>query len=416
MIKVVVGVLKKIIIGFILTLLLLTTSHARDQISIDIGEGEVNNDNQEDNSDLIDINDEINRIKESQNEMIDYESIQNALNMTTSNQNTFDYEDLVTSILNGEYKLEGKTIGIMIIDAFLSDIKANMKVILRIIVISLAAAFFKSFTLSFENKQVSEMGFLVVFLLVIASVVESYYLLNGIARSLIENLIYFIEALVPSLLTVTVLSGAAISSAMFGETLIMLIGIINHFILSFMLPFLYVILIFAVLNTLTDEENLSKIIALLKKGYEWTIKIVLWFFVAIFGLQSFGMPVVDGILSRTAKQTISIVPVVGTTISEISDIVLGCGNLIKNAFGIGAMIAIIFIVVVPVVKVGVIALLYKLSAAFIEPVSDSKLVNCLSNVGDICFLLLGTVLLVTLLFVIAIAMTLYLTNMMLYIR
>lgn len=415
MIKVI-GVLKKIIIGFILTLLLLTTSHAREEIFVDVGEGEVNNDNQEGNSDLIDINDEINRIKESQNEMIDYENIQNALNMTTSNQNTFDYEDLVTSILNGEYKLEGKTIGSMIIEAFLSDIKANMKVILRIIVISLAAAFFKSFTLSFENKQVSEMSFLVVFLLVIASVVESYYLLNGIARSLIENLIYFIEALVPSLLTVTVLSGAAISSAMFGETLIMLIGIINHFILSFMLPFLYVILIFAVLNTLTDEENLSKIISLLKKGYEWTIKIVLWFFVAIFGLQSFGMPVVDGILSRTAKQTISIVPVVGTTISEISDIVLGCGNLIKNAFGIGAMIAIIFIVVVPVVKVGVIALLYKLSAAFIEPVSDSKLVNCLSNVGDICFLLLGTVLLVTLLFIIAIAMTLYLTNMMLYIR
>lgn len=417
MIKIVVEVIKKAIIGFIMVLLLLTTSHGIEQNNVDDDdEAKTNYDNQEGNNDLIDINEEINRIKESQNEMIDYENIQKAFNMTALNQNTFDYEALVKNILNGEYKLEGKTIGSMIVEAFFSDIKANMKVIIRVIVISLAAAFFKNFTLSFENKQVSEMGFLVVFLLVIASVVESYFLLNNVARSLIENLVYFIEALVPSLLTVTVLSGAAISSAMFGETLIMLIGIINHFILSFMLPFLYVILIFTVLNTLTDEENLSKIISILKKGYEWAIKLILWFFVAIFGLQSFGMPVVDGMLSRTAKQTISIVPVVGTTISEISDIVLGCGNLIKNAFGIGAMVAIVFIVIVPVVKVGVIALLYKLSSAFIEPISDSKLVNCLSNVGDICFLLLGTVLLVTLLFVIAIAMTLYLTNIMLYIR
>lgn len=395
-----VQVIKKVILGLILMLFFLTTSHASEL----------------DDEKVIDINEEINSIQESQNEMIDYENIQKSLNETINNQYNFDFKGLVSNILSGEYSLEGKTIGSMFIDAFFMDLKANMKVIFRIIIISLIAAFFKSFTQSFDNKQVSEMGFLVVFLLVIASIVQSYYLLNDVAKGLIQNLIYFIEALVPSLLTVTVLSGAAVSSTMFSQTMVMLIGIIDRFILSVMLPFLYIILVLVVLNTLTDEESLSKLITILKKGYEWTIKILLWLFVAIFGLQSFGMPVVDGMLSRTAKQTIGIVPVVGTTISEISDIVLGCGSLIKNAFGIGAIIGILFIAIVPVVKVGVIALLYKLSSAFIEPVSDSKLVNCLSHVGDVCFLLLGTVLLVSLLLVVAIAMTLYLTNIMLYIR
>lgn len=393
-------VIKKGIVGTIVLMFFLSTIHATELE----GDSEIN------------FETEIDQIQESQNELIDYNQIQDALNATASDHQSLDYKELVSNILDGEYHLEGNTIKTMIIDAIFYDIKANTKIILRIIVISLIAAFFKNFTLSFENKQVSEMGFLVVFLLVIASAVQSYYILNEVAVSLIKNLIYFIEALVPSLITVTVLSGATISSAMFSETLIMLIGLINHFILSFMLPFLYIILIFIVLNTLTDDENLSKIIEILKKGYEWAIKIILWFFIAVFGLQSFGIPVVDGTLSRTAKQTISIVPVVGTTISEISDIVLGCGNIIKNAFGLSAIIGIMFIVIVPVIKVGVIGLIYKFSSAFIEPISDSKLVNCLSNVGDVCFLLLGTVLLVTLLFIIAIAMTLYLTNMMLYIR
>ncbi|MBC7960788.1 MAG: hypothetical protein H7X94_13095, partial [Vallitaleaceae bacterium] len=155
---------------------------------------------------------------------------------------------------------------------------------------------------------------------------------------------------------------------------------------------------------------------LLKKGYEWTLKIMLWLFIGIFGLQSFGLPVVDGLITRTTKQSLGIVPVVGSTLSEISDIVLGCGTVIKNAFGVGAIIAIVLIALTPVVKIAVIALAYKVSAAFIEPISEGRLVTCLSEIGDVCFLLLGTVLLVVLLFVIVIAMTLFITNTLLYIR
>lgn len=359
---------------------------------------------------------EIENIKKSQNELIDYSSIQKAIDKTIQKDYNFDFKNIVSKIMSGEYDLEGKTLGRIIIDSFFKDLKDNTGLIIHIIIISIISAFFKAFSKSFENKQVSDMGFLIIFLIIIASVIQSYHILNSIAYDLIEKLIIFIEALVPSLLTVTVLSGSAASSIMFSESIIMLVGIINNIIKSTMLPFLYIIIFFTVLNTLTDEDNLGRIINLFKKGYEWAIKIILWIFVAVFGIQSFGLPVVDGLISRTAKQTINIVPVIGTSISEISDIVLGCGTLIKNAFGIGSIIAIVFVAILPVIKIGIIALLYKISAALIEPISESKLVNCLSNVGDICFLLLGTVLVVVLLFVIAIALTLYLTNIMLYIR
>ncbi|PKM50044.1 MAG: hypothetical protein CVV02_13050 [Firmicutes bacterium HGW-Firmicutes-7] len=364
----------------------------------------------------INLEEEIEKITESQNELIDYNNIQQAIDKTVQSNYSFDFQTLVTNILNGQYELDGQTIGSMLFEAFFEDMKANLGILVRIIIISIIAAFFKSFTQSFENKQVSEMGFLIVFLLVIASIIQSYHLLNGVANELIDNMLIFIEALVPSLLTVTVLSGSVVSSVMFSEIMIMLVGIIDNFIKTFMIPFLYIIIVFVVLNTLTDEESLSKIISIFKKGYEWVIKIILWLFIAMFGLQSFGLPVVDGMISRTAKQTIGIVPVVGTTISGMSDIVLGCGSLIKNAFGIGAIFAILFVAVIPVIKIGVIALIYKVASALIEPISEAKLVSCLSNVGDICFLLLGTVLIVVLLFIVAIAMTLYLTNIMMYIR
>lgn len=369
-----------------------------------------------DGEDPITFEEELLDIQDSQNEKLDYETIQKTLDQSMEVSYHLDFKELVSNIISGQYDLEGKTILQLLLSTFYQDIKDNVGVIIRIIIISIVAAFFKILMGSFENKQASEMGFFVVLLLIIASTIQSYNMINTVADTLIGNILTFIEALVPSLISVTILSGATVSSVMFSESIIMVIGIINGIIKTVMLPFLYVLIIFVVLNTITDENNLSKIIDLLKKGYEWSMKILLWLIVGIFGLQSLGLPVVDGLLSRTAKQTIGVVPVVGTSISQISDIVLGCGTVIKNAFGIGTIIAIILVALTPIVKIMVIALAYKVSAAFIEPISESRLVTCLSSIGDVCFLLLGTVLLVVFLLIIAVAMTLFITNTLLYIR
>ncbi len=359
---------------------------------------------------------ELQQVQDSQKESIDYEGIQQSLNGSLNQNYPLDFKELVSKILAGQYDMEGKTILQLVFSIFYQDLKDNMGIIIRILVISIVAAFFKTLMGTFENKQAAEMGFFVVLLLVISSTIQSYNMINAVADDMIENILVFIEALVPSLISVTILSGATISSVMYGESIIMLVGIINGIIKNIMLPFLYILIVFVLLNTITDESNLSKIISLFKKGYEWSMKILLWVFLGVFGLQSFGLPVVDGLMARTAKQTIGIVPVVGTSISEIADIVLGCGTVIKNAFGIGTIIAIIFLTITPMLKILVIALAYKLAAAFIEPISEGRLVNCLSQIGDVCFLLLGTVLLVVFLLIVVIAMTLFITNTLLYIR
>lgn len=350
-------------------------------------------------------------IMESQNEMIDYTSIQDSIKGSD-----VDFEELVTDFLKNDFKMNQKDIGDKIIDLLTLNIRDHIKGILKIILICLISALFRVFADSFENKQVVEVGNLIIFLLIIALSIDSFNTLYNTANALINDSITFIQALVPSLITVTVLSGASISSVVYSECILMLIGLIQNVIQSFLLPVLYGLLLFVVLNSLSDENTISKLIALIKKGYEWSIKILMWVFIGAFGLQSFGLPVVDGLVSRTAKQTLNIIPVVGTSLSQISDIVLSCGTIIKNAFGIGAIITIIFLTIGPIIKILVISLLYKCCAAICEPITESKIVNCLSGVGDVCFLLLGTVLVVVFLLISSIAITLYLTNMLLYIR
>lgn len=355
-------------------------------------------------------------ITSGQSNSIEYDDIQSVIDNSMSGDMRFDFKAVVGQLINGEYELDGRTfLGIMAKELF-KDLKLNFNIMIQILIICIGGAFLKNFSNSFDNKQVSEVGFFLIFLMITALIIQSYHLINNIAYDIISNLLMFVEALVPSLMTVIVLSGATISSIMIGEATLMAIGIIDNLIKVFLLPGLYIIVIFVVLNTLTEEGYLSKMVALFKKGYEWSIKIILWVFIGIFGLQSFGLPVVDGIVSKTAKQTVGIVPVVGTSLAEVSDIVVGCGSIIKNAFGVGAIIGIVLFAIIPIIKITTVALIYKLSSAIVEPISDKRIASCLSDVGDLCFLLLGTILLVVFMFILAITITLYLTNILLYIR
>ena len=51
---------------------------------------------------------------------------------------------------------------------------------------------------------------------------------------------------------------------------------------------------------------------------------------------------------------------------------------------------------------GVTSLIYKLSAAVIQPISDKRIINCISVTADACVLLFNTVLVGLVLFVITI--------------
>ena len=64
----------------------------------------------------------------------------------------------------------------------------------------------------------------------------------------------------------------------------------------------------------------------------------------------------------------------------------------------------------PMIQIGVITLVYKMAAAVIQPVSDKRIVECVSGVGEGCRLLLRAVLTSGVLFLFTIAIAAYTTN------
>ena len=71
------------------------------------------------------------------------------------------------------------------------------------------------------------------------------------------------------------------------------------------------------------------------------------------------------------------------------DTVLGCGVVLKNAVGLVGVIIIIGICIMPIIKLSVLTISYKLLSALVQPIADKNIVSLLEQIGDIFKIFLG---------------------------
>lgn len=361
---------------------------------------------------------DIDEILSQQDKVVEYEEIQNTVDELLNNNETLNinYKDIVYELIHGDINYKFKDIIKLVIQGMFSEVTTNLDLILKMIGIALVAAIFTNFTYAFDNKYISEVGYFVVFLLMSAIILQSYQLISSVAINVISDLQVFIQALAPSLFAATALSGNYTSTLIYNQLMLIIIGIVDSLILQYIVPFVYIIVVLEIVNNITEGKILSKMIELIKTIVNWGIKILMVVFGFTLTIQSFTAPVLDGIANKSVKVAVGAIPFLGTTLSGVTDAVMGCAVLIKNGVGIAALIIIILICLMPVIKIVSVIFLYKVTAAIIQPISDKRMVSFLSNIGDICFLLLGIVVITAFLFIVSITITLNATNITAYIR
>ena len=91
---------------------------------------------------------------------------------------------------------------------------------------------------------------------------------------------------------------------------------------------------------------------------------------------------------------------IGGILAESVETVLNCSVVIKNSVGILGIICLILIALRPVLKLGALLIIFRITAAVSEPVSEPKLITCISRLGDSISVLFSMIAAVTVMFVI----------------
>ena len=119
----------------------------------------------------------------------------------------------------------------------------------------------------------------------------------------------------------------------------------------------------------------------------------------------------DKVKSNTVLQTAKGLPGVGNTLGSAADTIIGSGMLIKSAVGVGGIICILCLCLYPLIKLMVFTLLYRVSSALVQPVSDKRVVAVIHIAAESGKLLLWYLLAGTIMFLLSITIVLAATNM-----
>lgn len=314
-----------------------------------------------------------------------------------------DISEILNSAISG--KVDNSKIYKKILNLLGTEVQTGIKSLLSILAIIIIHSILKSISESLENDSISKLIYYVQYIAIVTIIMSNFSDVINLVKQTSNNLIGFMNTLIPVLVSLMLYTGSITTTSILEPIILFLINFIGNLIQNILIPIILIIASISIISKISDQVQVAKLSKFLKSSTLWFLGIILTIFVGIVSLEGTLASSVDGITAKTAKSIVSsAVPVVGKILGDVVDSVLGCGIILKNAVGFVGVVIIIGICIVPILKLSVLTISYKLVASISEVIADAKIVKLLDEMGDIFKILLG--ILFTIFFMVIIGTTL----------
>ncbi|APQ76261.1 stage III sporulation protein AE [Clostridium botulinum] len=284
------------------------------------------------------------------------------------------------------------------------EIAASLKLIGLLIMVAIICALLNNLQKAFSNETLSDIAYFACYALIIIILARSFYLGVNIARDTINKMTDFMMALIPILVMLIASIGGIVEATMLDPIIIGTINISANIFSKFIIPLICMTFVLQFVDNLSEDYKINKLTKLLNQVALWTQGIVMTVFVGVVTIRGITSKAMDQVTVKTAKYAVdNFVPVVGKCLSDAISTVAGYSLLLKNSISSLGLIVIVAMLLVPVIKLLIMAFMYKMAAALIEPISDSRLVNSIGAAGDSLILILSCLICVSVMFFIMIA-------------
>lgn len=323
---------------------------------------------------------------------------------------SFDGEAVLADILQGQIWEAVKKLGNGIADAILFQKGEFRTLFFTILILGVAAALFAGFADLFQDHQVSDLAFYFIYLLLIAVLLKFFTAAVGTVQEILNNVTTFIRLYIPTYIVAVGSASGAVSASVYYQLLLLVVYLIEWGYLEILLPVVQGYVLLTVINGVWMGEKLSMLLELLEKAIGGSVKASIWLITGFSLLQSMISPVIDSLQSSTLKKALSALPGVGDLTEGMFEMVLGSAVLVRNSLGLYLTLLLMVLCAAPVCKIALTACLIKLSAALVGIISDKRLTNCVSRVGEGNLMLLKMTLTCVGMFVIQVAIISYSTG------
>mgnify|MGYP003304858198 CR=1 FL=1 len=300
----------------------------------------------------------------------------------------FNFNETVQDLRNGTYKFDISEIFNSICEKLQSGIKENYSYAITLLVVALFSSVAENIENSFESKN--GITFFVFFTVIIIFGTSIFKQCLDLVTSTLDNLILFVNALYPVMLT-TVASGGMVAVATTLHPVLMYCGeAVMLIIKTVIFPALSIGMALKTANLFSFDLQAERLGGLIDGFVKWTVGIMMTLFVGIVTVTGISAPTIDSVSIRATKFAIgSFIPMVGNVISDSFDIIMNSSSVIKGSIGVAGLINILFICFTPCISLASVSLALNICSALVEPVCNKKIVQLIGAFAKVTFTMFG---------------------------
>ena len=301
---------------------------------------------------------------------------------------SFSMKEALIKLTRGEQAFSKEAVQEFVYRFFFYQLDQEKELFVKLILLILLSAVFTSFAEVFENNQIGDISFFVVYLLFFTILMDSFSRMSSSLEKTISWMTEMMKGLAPAYyMTVCAASGAA-SAVVFYEGVLLMVWGIQWLLLTVLLPASGMYVLLQLVNSLSREEMLGKMAELLNTAVSWGLKSLLAAVVGLQIIRNLVAPVMDSVKRGLLSRAAGALPGVGNAVNMVTELVVTSAVLVRNCLGVVILVVFVLIGAGPMLHYGILSLLYRLLAAVAQPVSDQRMVRALGTMGEGCALLL----------------------------
>ena len=321
------------------------------------------------------------------------------------------FAEKVQSVLDGEFIQDGGGFIESFFKLLFSEILDMLPLLASIAVIAILCGLVSHMKAGFMSESTGQIVFFVCFAVVVVLALVCAVNLVNVAGDAINGMKKQMNAAFPILLTLMAGIGGTVSVKAYQPAVALLSGGVVEIVSTVVLPLFIFTLVFSVVGNLSKSVRLGKLTDFFKSASTTVLAVTFTVFTAFLAVQGLAAGSFDGVSIRAAKfATKSYIPILGGYLADGLDLILAGSVLIKNSVGVAGLLLLLSTVLMPLLQILGVCFGFKIVAAVIEPVSDSRLTSFLTGIAKSMNMLIAALLAVAFMYFISVMLLIFTSN------
>ncbi len=301
------------------------------------------------------------------------------------------FSELLQDIFHGEFDLTFFGWKEKLAEAAFGEFRLQGKLLMQLVIIVLLSAVLKQLSDSFQGKSVGEMGFYLCYMVLVVVILSTFHGISEVVVERMDGISGVFGAMVPVFLVLSAAKGGLAQGALTGPAIMGGSAALSAAVSSILVPAILLAISLEMADHISEKPILGKFAELLKQCIGWGMKGAAMAFMLLLSLQKAGGDAVNGMALKTVKSAVGAVPVVGDIMGGVVDTAAAAAGALCSGTLVAAAVFLLMLCIPLVIKLLVIMLVFKLTAAAAEFICEERLVECISAAGEYTGLLLGAV-------------------------